>query len=213
MMNEEYPYPLFSPDGRVVCQICGKPFLVLSPTHLKTHNIKYADYFKRYPNAARTSEIFDVRSGRGKSRSGLFEEQEEKSMLGEELIIDEEVEIDEFPMQKELERVVANSPMERTKNKILDHLRLFYANIEMDYIIRQFVGETKTLRFEYVTDFCDPVLKVVVQFPGTFWHNREPHAIDSVKRTKMEQFGWKVIEIHGNNPALEKIGSVLRDTF
>lgn len=213
MMNEEYPYPLFDEKGQVACQICGKSFLTISPQHLKKHNIKFADYFKRYPNAPKTSEKFDARSKYGKNKN-LFKEQEEKSMLGDELVVDEQPEVEEFPMQKELERIIKfQTPMERAKNKILDHLRLFYTNMEVDYIIRQFGKQDGNLRFEYITDFCDPVLKVVVQFPDTFWHNREEYLVDSVKMTKMKQFGWKVIEIHGNNPKLDFIGTVIQDTF
>jgi len=213
MMNEEYPYPLFDEKGQVACQICGKPFLTISPQHLKKHNIKFADYFKRYPNAPKTSEKFDARSKYGKNKT-LFKEQEEKSMLGDELVVNEQPEIEEFPMQKELERIIKfQTPMERTKHKILDHLRLFYTNMKMDYSIRQFGKQDGNLRFEYITDFCDPVLKVVIQFPDTFWHNREEYLVDSVKRSKMEQFGWKVVEIKGNNPKLEFIGKVIQDTF
>ena len=213
MMNEEYPYPLFDEKGQVACQICGKSFLTISPQHLKKHNIKFADYFKRYPNAPKTSEKFDARSKYGKNKS-LFKEQEEKSMLGDELVVNEQPEVEEFPMQKELERIIKfQTPMERSKNKILDHLRLFYTNMEMDYIIRQFGKQDGNLRFEYITDFCDPVLKVVIQFPDTFWHNREEYLVDSVKAMKMKQFGWKVIEISGKNPKLDFIGKVIQDTF
>jgi uncharacterized Zn finger protein (UPF0148 family) len=213
MMNEEYPYPLFDERGQVACQICGKSFLTISPQHLKKHNIKFADYFKRYPNAPKTSDQFDARSKYGKNKT-LFKEQEDKSMLGDELIVNEEPEVEEFPMQKELERIIKfQSPMERTKNKILDHLRLFYSNMEMDYSIRQYGRQDRKLRFEFITDFSDPVLKVVVQFPDTFWHNREDHIADSVKRVKLEQFGWVVVDIYGNNPKLNFIEKVIQDTF
>jgi len=212
-MNEEYPYPLFDEKGHVACQICGKSFLTISPQHLKKHNIKFADYFKRYPNAPKTSDQFDARSKYGKDKT-IFKDQEEKSMLGNELVVEEEPDVEEFPMQKELERIIKfQTPMEKTKNKILEYLRLYYSNMEMDYFIRQYGKQDDRLRFEYITDYCDPVLKIVVQFPDTFWHNREDHLVDSVKKTKMEQFGWLVVEIYGNNPKLEFIGKVIQDTF
>ena len=213
MMNEEYPYPLFDEKGRVACQICGKAFLTISPQHLKKHNIKFADYFKRYPNAPKTSDQFDARSKYGKDKN-IFKEQEEKSPLGEEIIINEQPEVEEFPMEKELQRIIKfQTPMDRMKNKILEHLRLYYSNMEMDYTIRQYGKQDERLRFEYITDFCDPVLKIVIQFPDTFWHNKEDHLTDSVKRVKMEQFGWLVIDIYGNNPKLDFIEKVIKDTF
>jgi len=214
MMNEEYPHPLFDEKGNVACQICGKSFMTISPQHLKKHNIKFADYFKRYPNAPKTSERFDARSKYGKDKT-IFKEQEDKeSMLGNELYVEEENDIEEFPMQKELERIIKfQTPMEKNKNKILEHLKLYYANMEMDYTIQQLGKQDGRLRFEYITDFCDPILKVVVQFPDTFWHNREEYMVDSVKKIKMEQYGWVVVEIYGNNPNIEFIGKVIQDTF
>jgi len=213
-MNEEYPHPLFDEKGNVACQICGKSFMTISPQHLKKHNIKFADYFKRYPNAPKTSERFDARSKYGKDKT-IFKEQEDKeSMLGNELYVEEENDIEEFPMQKELERIIKfQTPMEKNKNKILEHLKLYYANMEMDYTIQQLGKQDGRLRFEYITDFCDPILKVVVQFPDTFWHNREEYMVDSVKKIKMEQYGWVVVEIYGNNPNIEFIGKVIQDTF
>lgn len=212
MMNEEYPYPLFDEKGFVACQICGEYFMTMSPQHLKKHNIKYADYFKRYPNAPKTSDQFDARSKYGKSNT-LFKEQEDKPEVGEEIFVEEQPDVDEFPMQKELERLAESTPMDKTKIKILTHLQLHYSNMEMDYVIRQFGKQDERLRFEYITDFCDPILKVVVQFPDTFWHNREDHVVDSVKKVKLEQFGWVVIEIPGMNPELEFIEESIQDAF
>lgn len=214
MMNEEYPYPLFDEKGNVACQICGKSFMTISPQHLKKHNIKFADYFKRYPNAPKTSDQFDARSKYGKDKTTFKEQEDKESMLGSEIHVEEEPAIEEFPMQKELDRIIKfQTPMERTKNKILEHLRLYYANMEMDYTIRQYGKQDGRLRFEYITDYCDPVLKVAVQFPDTFWHNREEYIVDSVKKVKMEQFGWVVVEIKGNNPNLEFIGKIIQETF
>ena len=117
-------------------------------------------------------------------------------------------------MQKELERITKfQTPMERMKNKILDHLKMYYSNMKMDYVIKQYGRLDQKLRFEFITDFCDPVLKVVVQFPDTFWHNKENHIADSVKRVKLEQFGWVVVDIYGNNPKLNFIEEVIQDTF
>jgi hypothetical protein len=74
--------------------------------------------------------------------------------------------------------------MDAMKAKILDHLRLYFANIKKDYMISQF-GSDNRLKFEFITDFCDPVLKVVIQFPDTFWHNMEA-AIDLNKLSSLQ---------------------------
>jgi uncharacterized Zn finger protein (UPF0148 family) len=43
----ELLYPLFDEKGKVVCQICGKSFLVISPTHLSIkHKISNMIFYK-----------------------------------------------------------------------------------------------------------------------------------------------------------------------
>ena len=207
----EYPHPLYDEDGKVVCQICGKSFITISPRHLKGHNVKYADYFKRFPNAPKSNAEFAARSKYGKNKT-IFKEQEEKPpTMGEGIFVEEEPEIDELPIQREVERLTKKvTPMEATKNKIQDHLRLFFANVEKDYLVRHYEPRSGALEFEFITDFCDPILKVVVQFPNTFWHNQE-RAIDLNKNIKLEQSGWKVVEIHGKAPSLDDIDLALKE--
>jgi very-short-patch-repair endonuclease len=67
------------------------------------------------------------------------------------------------------------------------------------------------LKFEFVTDFCDPILKVVFQFPDTFWHNIDI-LLDLNKKLKLESYGWKVIEIPTANPSNEMIDKYLLNT-
>ena len=54
----EYPYPFFDEKGKVICQVCGKAYLVISPPHLKTHNLIYSDYTTRFPDAPLSNKEF-----------------------------------------------------------------------------------------------------------------------------------------------------------
>ena len=200
----EYSHPMFDEKGKVVCQICGKSFLVISPRHLGLHNIKYADYTKRYPNAPLSTQEFKARGKYGKNK--MFECEE----IGDEQLVDEcEPEVEELDIEK-LAKVQKNmSPMDAMKSRILDHLRLYFANIRKDYLITQ-MGTDNRLKFEFITDYCDPILKVVIQFPDTFWHNVEA-GIDPNKNLKLSQYGWKVIEIPTPNPSFELIDQYLEE--
>lgn len=194
----EYPHPLFNEKGKVVCQICGKAYLVISPKHLEKHNIIYADYTKRFPKAPLSTQEFKARGKFGKTK--LFENDE----IGPEQLVDEkEPEVEELDVEKLLKSHKSVTPMEAMKAKILDHLRMYFANIKKDYMISQF-GTDNRLKFEFITDFCDPILRVVIQFPDTFWHNMEA-AIDLNKNIKLAQYGWKVIEIPTVNPSFDLI--------
>jgi very-short-patch-repair endonuclease len=109
-------------------------------------------------------------------------------------------------MKQELKR---NDPIRSMKLRLRDHLKLYFSNIEMDYLISQF-GTDKNLKFEFITDYCDPILRVVVQFPDTFWHNEDIY-VDLNKNYKLEQYGWKVYTIPSNNPSFAQIDNILED--
>ena len=58
MSTEEYSYPLFDENGKVNCQICGKPFMVISPRHLSgKHKIQYGEYKLRFPDSIQLGDI------------------------------------------------------------------------------------------------------------------------------------------------------------
>ena len=192
----EYSHPFFDENRKVICQICGKSFLVISPRHLAKHNIKYADYTKRFPEAPLSTQEFKARGKYGKTK--MFDDPE----IGPEQLVDEkEPYVEELDIEKLVISHKASTPMEAMKARILDHLRLYFTNIKKDYLISQF-GIDNRLKFEFITDFCDPVLKVVIQFPDTFWHNTES-AVDLNKNIKLLKYGWKVIEIPTASPSFE----------
>ena len=210
----EYSYPMFNEQGKVLCQICGKPYLVISPRHLGTHNIKYNEYKLRFPDAPLSSSEFNASSKYGKEKTifvkkemskfedevALPNEETEEIVVNEEPEIEDEIDLTMF-LEKEIKEI---DVMAKSKNKILDYLRAYFTNIEKDYIIDQ-IGIDGSLKFQFVTDFCDPVLKIVIQFPKAFWHNKEL-AIDPNKNIKLRQYGWKVIEFKSASPSFKEIG-------
>lgn len=196
------PYPELDSKGKVICQICGKSFLVISPMHLKKHNIVFDDYVKRYPNAPISNDEFYARSRYGKNKV-LFTEQQGKNPVPTEV----NPQIEELDIEVIMQKEVESNPIKALKNRILDNLRVSYTNVRPDYLIRQF-GTDGNLKFEFITDFCDPVLKVIIQFPDTFWHNRDMFT-DLNKNIKLESCGWKICEIPTNNPSNEMINEYL----
>jgi len=213
----EYSYPIFNEQGKVICQICGKPYLVISPRHLGTHNVKYAEYKLRFPDAPLSSAEFNASSKYGKEKTIFVKEEmskfEDDNKLPneevEEIIVNEEPEIEDeidlnVLLEKEKEETKEKDVMARGKNRILDYLRAYFTNIEKDYMIDQ-CGMDGMLKFQFITDFCDPIAKIVIQFPKAFWHNSEM-AIDPNKNIKLRQYGWKVIEFKSAGPSLKEIG-------
>lgn len=210
-MNAELPYEPFDENGKVVCQICGKSFQVISPTHLKTHKLQYADYIKRYPDAPLSSDQFVAKSKYGKN-STLFVDDAEISddVMEEEVVVEEEIELQDEEFEMTLKKVVdeIKDPVQNQKMAILDHLRLHYANVEKDYRILHKSPITKKFLYDYITDFADPVLKIIFDFPETFWHNKDVNQ-DPLKFRKLKNDGWQVITINGSAPGPEDIDFVI----
>lgn len=196
----EYNFSYFEEEsGKVNCQICGKPYLVISPRHLQSHNIKYSEYKLRFPDAPLSCEEFGTVSKYGKEK-GMFSE-------SEEVVIDEKYLVDEPEIEEiNIDTVILPSgtaKVDKLKGRVYDHLRTFFSNVKVNYMIREKLIDGRTL-FEFITDFADPVLKIDLEFPDTFWHNKEQY-IDLTRDQKLESRGWKIIKIKGNNPNLKDI--------
>lgn len=207
-MNEELQYEPFDMEGNVVCQICGKSYQVISPRHLAVHKIKFADYTKRYPDAPLSSKIFKAKSKYGKNNN-LFVDDIDSS-LEEEIIVFEEPELEELEFESGMKKIVEESRdhMVVQKMRVLDHLRLHFANIEKDYTVRYISPLSKKLIFEYITDFCDPILRIIVQFPNTFWHNKDSYP-DPLKNNNLEDHNWKVLTVDSRAPSPSDIDEVV----
>jgi uncharacterized Zn finger protein (UPF0148 family) len=203
-MNE--PYPIFNEKGKIVCQICGKAFQFISPRHLKKHNTTLEQYRRRFPNIPLTTKEFNAKSKYAKKGNDLFKIDKEIISTPQE---DDPV-IEELDLREELQKTVKKlDPMQSMKRKILEHLRIYFSNIQQDFSIKE-IGPQNQLMYEFITDFCDPILKVVFQFPDTFWHNEEAN-IDTNKNIKLEKHGWKVVEIHSSSPSLDKIDEAVKN--
>lgn len=214
-MSESLPYPKFDENDKVVCQICGKAFLVISPKHLsRIHGVKLAQYRIRYPDAPLSSEEFRSRGKFGKLH--LFEKESKRKgePVIEDVITDEEplVEEPEELGLEELEEVPEviiklpekkQDPMSRTKSDILRFLKDTFYNIEPDYVI-EILAPDGRLEYEFITDFADPILKIDFEFPRTFWHNEDRYK-DLSRKEKLHNGGWKVIEIHSISPSIDDL--------
>jgi len=203
----EYQYPYTTPEGKIICQICGKPYLVVSPTHLAKHNVTYSEYRIRFPKAPLSSKEFAAKGKYGKEKH-LFVEKTLNEMEASEVHVDDPVVEDEI----DFEKVLAASPVSTdicstSKDKILDHLRTFFTNVKKDYMIQAFSIDGRMI-YEAISDFADPVLKINIEFPKTFWHNRAAYE-DPSRENKLKEFGWKVIKINSRSPSFSNISKVI----
>jgi hypothetical protein len=219
-MRGELPRAKYDEKGRILCQICGQSFLTISPKHLlKKHNITYKEYFLRYPDAPSCTGEFGARIKYRRDRNAIFiekmnVEKKTENPAIEEMIISEEVgepvveEYDER-LEKLTQEASCLNPLDNEKNKVLNILRLFLSNVQKDYMIQIFniVGQ---FQFEFITDFADPVLKLNVEFPNTFWHNLGRFD-DPLRDVKLEEYGWKILRVYSKNPTIHDIEDLFKN--
>lgn len=214
------PYP--SNSESIFCQICGKPFQKITPLHLKIHNISIEQYRTRYPDADLVSEsskrklsnsLLNLYGNKKKLDQNSDEEVVKQSLDTDEVIVNEEINIEELePTVEEvkideetfnLKKYDSENMINRSKEEILDLLLTFFSNIEVDYLIRK-LTPTNNLVYEYITDFCDPVLKVIIDFPDAFFHNVDRY-VNLSRDTMLEQDGWKIIKIKNISDIEEEV--------
>ncbi len=51
-------------------------------------------------------------------------------------------------------------------------------------------------------------LRIIIQFPNTFWHNRECN-VDPMKNDKLESDGWRVLIVQSKSPSRQNIQDVV----
>ena len=196
------PYQTHNEQGKVICQLCGKPFTVITPSHLKkVHSVTYDQYRARFGDFL-ASEEFTAKIKYGRVKGLLAANEKE---IGEDIqIVDEPIIESDFNVSEILNVSVKDKdPMTKMRRLYLDHLRIQFANMRENYVIQEY-ALSGALKYEFITDFCDPVLKIIVDFPSSFFHNNDVY-IDLAKNSKLKADNWMIITIPGRSPSLGEV--------
>jgi len=214
-------------DGKVSCAICGKRFKIISPRHLKQHRMTLADYKRQYPDSPISGSQFSASTKYGKV--DVFTEDkktEEITIPGDYVDYDQVMsDVDEgevivedngFPEIEEMtNREVSFEPvpedrMGREKITILNFLRTYYPKVQKDFFIRK-VNLSNQLDYEYISDFADPIAKVLFDFPKMFWHN--DYITNKIRNIKLQKEGWKIFTFNISSINLEKVKNQLEKLY
>lgn len=211
-MNQ-YPYEFLNDKQKVICQVCGKGFIAITPAHLKTHDVTVEEYKLKFPKAPIISPRSKIRI---KNNKILITEKE--APCNE--IIDDERDIPKHNVnpvihkeivfenkQISIDNLKPQDVCDANKDRILIFLKLFFKNIVKDYMIQEF-SLNNELSYEVITDFADPILKLNIEFPNSFWHNSMSFN-NPLRNIRLEEYGWNIIEIKKASPSLKEVESVL----
>lgn len=195
----------FNDQGKVLCQVCMKPFQVISATHLKKHEMTIETYKNTYPEAPVSSKMFMAKN---KYRdSTLFEDQEEK--FGEDVKnVPDSNQVRKLVKQAETKTVQPEPacdlpPILKNKVDIKAFLKKAYSRITENYFIEK-QSLSGHLEYSFITDIVDLASKTIFDFPKTFWHNRDARQ-DGLRSQKLESDGWTIITIEEQYPTVKTL--------
>jgi len=216
----DYPHPEYDQEGKILCQECGKSLNIISPTHLRKHSLTLAQYKEKYKNINVTSQKY--KTVQKFCHTTMFAPQPKPlTEIMDEVVVEKPTEPEEESKditQEALqvlgqqdkniipEKPNVKNPMEDMKKRILNLLRRDLLHIQQNYTVQIFTPSGHLLH-EFITDFGDPVNQLIVNFPKTFWHNKN---LDPAANTRLNEHGWKVIEIHSNAPSDQLITETLK---
>ena len=211
VIPKEWNFSAFNAKGKVMCQVCGKPYMILTPSHLKTHGLKYSEYNRKFPGAPMTTEEFKALSKYSKPSKYT---EEDMKILGKETIIDDDIPVidDDFEMPKVQVSKKFSNPIDAKKHQIFSFLVEFLPNLKMDHLIK-IMNVQNVHQHSVISDFADPFMKINVEFPDTFWHNMNTGFRDPNRNGKLREYGWKVITVKGPNPSIKAIDKALRSVI
>lgn len=206
---EGFNYPLFDEERKVICQICGRKFMILTPSHLKTHDgMTYSKYKDKFLGAPITNEEFKALSKY--SRPSKYSD-EDFAILGDEKVIDEDIPVidDEFEIPKIQVAKEFATPMDAKKHEIFSFLVNYLPDVKMDSLIEIYDVQQRLI-FSVISDFSDPFMKICIQFPDTFWHNLDAVGEDPNRDRKLAEHGWTTINIKSAAPSIKAIEKAIR---
>jgi len=215
-MNEARYY---NDQGKVLCQVCMKPFQVISATHLKKHGMNIDKYKETYPDAPLSSKSFMAKNKY--KDSDIFKDDEDafgrkrteeptKTDFGDDVQNTPNVDmIRQLAKAAETEDVEPEDdgsnlpPILKNKVDIKSFLKKVYTNIAENYFIEK-LDNNGGLLYCYITDLVDLKTRTIFDFPNTFWHNRDARQ-DGLRNQKLIADGWTIKTITEKYPTVSDV--------
>lgn len=201
-MADELKYPK-GENGKCICQECGKAYGLITPAHLKTHNLTLEEYKLLYPDCPISGAQFAATTNLYHD-SVLFKDKEAEPSAPTE----EEVALSLLKSSGKPHSILNLEGVPKNKADILEYLHDAYPYLENNYAIEKRHFYDDRLLWKYITDMADPVKKVIFDFPDAFWHNRDEYP-DHQKNQKLKDDGWIIVTVEKHYPTVQ---DVIEDT-
>ncbi len=205
-MNDDPIY--FDERGNVICQLCQKPFNIISPRHLKKeHGLTFEGYRSQFPDAPISGEKFSKTMTF--ARTKLFREEPIDEIPKIEQLFDQNFEekLKDFSNYRKPKTFIDDGVTPKGKLDILNFLLAYFDEVENNYFIEKYTLSGH-LDYRLVTDIVDLKRKIDFEFPNAFWHNKDvakPH-----RDLRLSGDGWTIVEILSKSPNVKEVEEELR---
>jgi len=219
----------YDEKGNVFCQICGRAYIKIPPSHLALHGATVKTYRETYPDFPLNGKNCAPRKPKAKIEDLLISAEEllnvttvpdikldPISLEKQDIIQDKDIEhIPKVPKIEEIKEITDLNEVKNPKTvkerdflpdgkyEIFIFLKGFFPSLQNNYYIDKIDIERRLL-YRCVTDITDPQKKLVFDFPNAMWHNWDAQS-EVDKRTRLKSDGWKVVKVLSKNPSVQDL--------
>jgi len=207
----------FNDQGKVLCQVCMKPFGVIGATHLKKHDMTMDQYKEQYPDAPLSSKAFKAKANlRDIKGFGSGDDETKPNPLmedGEVSAKDVRQKAKEAEQKKEPEKEPEKLiPILQNKVDIIKFLKTIYPVVRENFFIEKRNHINDALEYSFITDIVDLQTKTIFDFPNAYWHNQDARQ-DYYKDKKLQDDGWTIHRFTNKHPSVDLIKEKLDLVF
>jgi len=219
-MMDTLPPKFYNDDKtKLICQYCLSEMKMITPSHLKSHDMTLDEYRDRFPDAPLSMKkqkkkiITSKKEEQGKEiRYNIDISDKTKLRLKKmdtpiDVIVKVEENKPDIPIEKQLD--LGDDQKILTKDRVFKAVQKVYPNIKRNHIFKK-TNIGGNILYTVMTDFGDPSKRVMIDFSGMAWHVKTPLLTKYRKKDLLSESKWKYIHIEEDSLTTNEIIEILK---
>jgi len=193
---------------KLICQYCLAEMKMITPSHLKFHDMSMTDYKEKFPDAPL----------RIKSKKLPKTSKENIDITNKTFVkLGESTNPINVIFKKETETTEKSYPINDfsdddkilTKDRIFNAVKKVYPLIKRNHIFKK-TNIDGNILYTVMTDFGDPSKRVMIDFSGMAWHIKTPLLTKYRKKDLLSESKWKYVLIEEDSLTTNEIINILK---
>jgi len=205
MMETLSPKYYSDDNSKLICQYCLAEMKMITPSHLKSHDMTMTDYKERFPDAPLSMKIKKLKKSTKRPNVTI------SNLTSCELKKEQTESIDVIIKTPNNPPVITDNDDQKilTKDRIFAAVKKVYPNIIRNYIFKK-TNVSGNILYTVMTDFGDPSRRVMIDFSGMAWHIKTPLLTKYRKKDLLSESKWKYIHIESDSLTTNEIIKILQ---